>query len=113
SRLENILNTYEFSSKELTQAKKAIELIKKEKLSKYNNNLCIPQELFSANEERVLIITQVANDVLSKFGLASDFSTQDIINDALKENPNAKIYIKIHPDVLSGKKQSDFSIQDL
>ncbi|EAK0493962.1 capsular polysaccharide biosynthesis protein [Campylobacter lari] len=113
SKLENILNTYEFSTKELEQAKKAIELIKKEKLSKYNNNLCIPKELFSANEERVLIITQVANDASLKFGLADNFSTQDIINDAIKENPNAKIYIKIHPDVLSGKKQSDFDVQDL
>ncbi|MCR8709089.1 capsular polysaccharide biosynthesis protein [Campylobacter sp. RM5063] len=113
SKLENILNTYEFSSKELEQAKKAIELIKKEKLSKYNNNLCVPKELFNDNEERILIITQVANDASLKFGLARDFSTQDIINDAIKENPNAKIYIKIHPDVLSGKKQSDFNAQDL
>ncbi|QOR01490.1 capsular polysaccharide biosynthesis protein [Campylobacter sp. 2014D-0216] len=113
SKLENILNSYEFSTEELEQAKKAIELIKKEKLSKYNNNLCIPKELFSANEERVLIITQVANDASLKFGLASSFSTQDMINDAIKENPNAKVYIKIHPDVLSGKKQSDFDVQDL
>ncbi|ELF2320555.1 capsular polysaccharide biosynthesis protein [Campylobacter lari] len=113
SKLENILNTYEFSSEELEQAKKAIELIKKEKLSKYNNNLCLPKELFNANEERVLIITQVANDTSLKFGLADNFSTQDIINEAIKENPNAKIYIKIHPDVLSGKKQSDFDVQDL
>ncbi|WP_257396318.1 capsular polysaccharide biosynthesis protein [Campylobacter lari] len=113
SKLENILNTYEFSTEGLEQAKKAIELIKKEKLSKYNNNLCIPKELFGANEERVLIITQVANDASLKFGLADNFSTQDIINDAIKENPNAKIYIKIHPDVLSGKKQSDFDVQDL
>ncbi|WP_257929078.1 capsular assembly complex, KDO transferase KpsC (double domain) [Campylobacter lari] len=113
SKLENILNTYEFNSKELEQAKKAIELIKKEKLSKYNNNLCLPKELFNTNEERVLIITQVANDTSLKFGLADNFSTQDIINEAIKENPNAKIYIKIHPDVLSGKKQSDFNAQDL
>ncbi|EAK9857426.1 capsular polysaccharide biosynthesis protein [Campylobacter lari] len=113
SKLENILNTYEFSTEELEQAKKAIELIKKEKLSKYNNNFCVPKKLFSANEERVLIITQVANDASLKFGLADSFSTQDIINDAIKENPNAKIYIKIHPDVLSGKKQSDFNAQDL
>ncbi|MCV3410900.1 capsular polysaccharide biosynthesis protein [Campylobacter lari] len=113
SKLENILNTYEFSSKELEQAKKAIELIKKEKLSKYNNNLCVPKELFGSNEERVLIITQVANDASLKFGLAENFSTQDIINEAIKENPNAKIYIKIHPDVLSGKRQSDFDVQDL
>ncbi|HEA7781099.1 TPA: hypothetical protein SG961_001578 [Campylobacter coli] len=113
SKLENILNTHEFSFEELEQAKKAIELIKKEKLSKYNNNLHIPKELFSANEERVLIITQVANDASLKFGLADKFSTQEIINDAIKENPNAKIYIKIHPDVLSSKKQSDFNAQDL
>ncbi|MCR8677616.1 capsular polysaccharide biosynthesis protein [Campylobacter sp. S4:11] len=113
SKLENILNTYEFSTEELEQAKKAIELIKKEKLSKYNNNLCLPKELFNDNEERVLIITQVANDASLKFGLADSFLTQDIINDAIKENPNAKIYIKIHPDVLSGKKQSDFVVQDL
>ncbi|EAC2041850.1 capsular polysaccharide biosynthesis protein [Campylobacter jejuni] len=113
SKLENILNTYEFSSKELEQAKTAIGLIKKEKLSKYNNNLCLPKELFSGSEERVLIITQVANDASLKFGLADSFSTQDIINEAIKENPNAKIYIKIHPDVLSGKKQSDFNVQDL
>ncbi|MCV3345697.1 capsular polysaccharide biosynthesis protein [Campylobacter lari] len=113
SKLENILNTYEFSAEELEQAKKAIEFIKTEKLSKYNNNLCVPKELFSTNEERVLIITQVANDASLKFGLAGDFSTQDIINDAIKENPNAKVYIKIHPDVLSGKKQSDFNAQDL
>ncbi|HEA8265354.1 TPA: capsular polysaccharide biosynthesis protein [Campylobacter lari] len=113
SKLEKILNTYEFSSEELEQAKKAIELIKTEKLSKYNNNLCVPKELFNTNEERVLIITQVANDASLKFGLADSFSTQDIINDAIKENPNAKVYIKIHPDVLSGKKQSDFNAQDL
>ncbi|HEG2606835.1 capsular polysaccharide biosynthesis protein [Campylobacter sp. W0066.1] len=113
SKLENILNTYEFSAEELEQAKKAIELIKKEKLSKYNNNLCVPKELFNTNEERALIITQVANDASLKFGLADSFSTQDIINDAIKENPNAKVYIKIHPDVLSGKKQSDFNAQDL
>ncbi|HEC1793880.1 TPA: capsular polysaccharide biosynthesis protein [Campylobacter lari] len=113
SKLENILNTYEFSVEELGQAKKAIELIKKEKLSKYNNNLCVPKEFFKTNEERVLIITQVASDASLKFGLADNFSTQDIINDAIKENPNARIYIKIHPDVLSGKKQSDFNVQDL
>ncbi|MCV3430647.1 capsular polysaccharide biosynthesis protein [Campylobacter lari] len=113
SKLEKILNTYEFSTEELEQAKKAIGLIKKEKLSKYNNNLCVPKELFNTSEERVLIITQVANDASLKFGLAENFSTQDIINDAIKENPNAKIYIKIHPDVLSGKKQSDFDMQDL
>ncbi|HIC9226117.1 TPA: capsular polysaccharide biosynthesis protein, partial [Campylobacter jejuni] len=113
SKLENLLNTYEFKDEEVKQAKKAIELIKKYKISKYNNNLDIPDDYFQKDEKRVLIITQTANDASLEFGLAKDFKTVDMIKDAIKENPKSKIYIKIHPDVLSGKKQSDLDIISL
>lgn len=113
SKLENLLNTYEFKDEEIKQAKKAIELIKKYKISKYNNNLNIPDDYFQKDEKRVLIITQTANDASLEFGLAKDFKTVDMIKDAVKENPKSKIYIKIHPDVLSGKKQSDLDINSL
>ncbi|EGX8963972.1 capsular polysaccharide biosynthesis protein [Campylobacter jejuni] len=113
SKLENLLNTYEFKDEEINQAKKAIELIKKYKISKYNNNLDIPDDYFQKDEKRVLIITQTANDASLEFGLAKDFKTVDMIKDAVKENPKSKIYIKIHPDVLSGKKQSDLDINSL
>ncbi len=113
SKLENLLNTYEFKDEEIKQAKKVIELIKKYKISKYNNNLDIPDDYFQKDEKRVLIITQTANDASLEFGLAKDFKTVDMIKDAIKENPDSKIYIKIHPDVLSGKKQSDLDINSL
>ncbi|EOC4236676.1 capsular polysaccharide biosynthesis protein [Campylobacter jejuni] len=113
SKLENLLNTYEFKDEEIRQAKKAIELIKKYKISKYNNNLDIPDDYFQKDEKRVLIITQTANDASLEFGLAKDFKTLNMIKDAIKENPDSKIYIKIHPDVLSGKKQSDLDINSL
>ncbi|EDP5370004.1 capsular polysaccharide biosynthesis protein [Campylobacter jejuni] len=113
SKLENLLNTYEFKDEEIKQAKKAIELIKKYKISKYNNNLDIPDNYFQKDEKRVLIITQTANDASLEFGLAKDFKTLDMIKDAIKENPKSTIYIKIHPDVLSGKKQSDLDINSL
>ncbi|OEW13117.1 capsule biosynthesis protein [Campylobacter sp. BCW_6876] len=113
SKLENLLNTYEFKDEEIKQAKKAIELIKKYKISKYNNNLDIPDDYFEKDEKRVLIITQTANDASLEFGLAKGFKTVDMIKDAIKENPDSKIYIKIHPDVLSGKKQSDLDINSL
>ncbi|HED7555946.1 TPA: capsular polysaccharide biosynthesis protein [Campylobacter jejuni] len=113
SKLENLLNIYEFKDEEIKQAKKAIELIKKYKISKYNNNLDIPDDYFQKDEKRVLIITQTANDASLEFGLAKDFKTLDMIKDAIKENPKSKIYIKIHPDVLSGKKQSDLDINSL
>ncbi|EOH5125321.1 capsular polysaccharide biosynthesis protein [Campylobacter jejuni] len=113
SKLENLLNTCEFKDEEIKQAKKAIELIKKYKISKYNNNLDIPDDYFQKDEKRVLIITQTANDASLEFGLAKGFKTVDMIKDAIKENPDSKIYIKIHPDVLSGKKQSDLDINSL
>ncbi|EDP3565702.1 capsular polysaccharide biosynthesis protein [Campylobacter jejuni] len=113
SKLENLLNTCEFKDEEIKQTKKAIELIKKYKISKYNNNLDIPDNYFQKDEKRVLIITQTANDASLEFGLAKDFKTLDMIKDAIKENPKSTIYIKIHPDVLSGKKQSDLDINSL
>ncbi|HFS5113987.1 TPA: capsular polysaccharide biosynthesis protein [Campylobacter jejuni] len=113
SKLENLLNTYEIKDEEIKQAKKAIELIKKYKISKYNNNLDIPDDYFQKDEKRVLIITQTANDASLEFGLAKDFKTLDMIKDAIKENPKSKIYIKTHPDVLSGKKQSDLDLNSL
>ncbi|MBM0637574.1 capsular polysaccharide biosynthesis protein [Campylobacter sp. VicNov18] len=108
SKLENLLNTHQFKDEEIFQARKAIKLIKKHKITKYNNNLDVPSNYFPKNEQRILIITQTAEDASLEFGLAKEFSTLDMIKDAIKENPNSKIYVKIHPDVLSGKKQSDF-----
>ena len=34
-----------------------------------------------------------------------------MITAAIQENPEAKVYLKIHPDVLSGKKRSDIDIK--
>ncbi|PCM55993.1 capsule biosynthesis protein, partial [Campylobacter sp. BCW_8712] len=79
----------------------------------YNNNLDIPDDYFQKDEKKVLIIAQTGKDASLEFGLAKDFKTVDMIKDAIKENPDSKIYIKIHPDVLSGKKQSDLVINSL
>jgi len=38
-------------------------------------------------------------------------NTDEMITIALEENPNFKVYLKIHPDVLSGKKESDIDIE--
>lgn len=84
---------------------KSYRAYQKYKISKYNNNLDIPDNYFQKDEKRVLIITQTANDASLEFGLAKDFKTLDMIKDAIKENPKSTIYIKIHPDVLSGKNK--------
>ena len=115
SKLENLLNSYDFKSdvQLMKDAKEAIELIKQHHISKYNNALDIDADFFqNADEGRVLVIAQTAGDASLKYGMLEDFSTDEIINTAISENPDAKVYLKIHPDVLSGKKKSDIDIRE-
>jgi len=115
SRLENILNSYDFKSdKKLMQtSKEAIEKIVKYKISKYNNFKSIDLSFLKTPQKKVLIVAQTLNDSSLKYGLADRFSTKDIIGDVIRDNPNSKIYLKIHPDVLVGKKESDISLKDI
>lgn len=63
--------------------------------------------------KRVLIIAQSARDASLKYGFAERFSSQEMINDAINENPQAQIFLKIHPEAISGKKKSDIDINSL
>ena len=113
SKLENLLNGYDFASnaKLLQDAKKAMKLIVENNISKYNSSKDFPQNYFqNQNEKRVLVIAQTAGDASLKYGMLDDFTTDEMIDAALRENPDSKVYLKIHPDVLSGKKKSDIDI---
>jgi capsular polysaccharide export protein len=120
SKLEHILNTYNFAkdTKLMAEAKEAIKLIKKYNISKYNNasdidNNFVKKYNLNSNSKKILIITQTFGDASLKYGMLKEYTTDDIINTAIIENPDADIYIKIHPDVLSGKKKSDIDISKL
>jgi len=132
SRLENILNTYDFLADDnlMGTAREAIGLIRKHRISKYNNASDVPEGYFGdekgegdgsriksgmTSEEsgmtgRVLIIAQTAGDASLIYGLGDTYTTDQMIDTAITENPDAKIYLKIHPDVLTGKKRSDIDI---
>jgi len=116
SKLENILNTYDFSSdtKLMQTTAEAMHLIKKHHISKYNNAPIINVDFFKGDiNSKVLIIAQTAGDASLEYGLGNAFSTKQIIDDAIQENPKASVYIKIHPDVLSEKKRSDIGVKDI
>jgi len=118
SLLENILNTYDFVKDVvlMKQTEEAIKLIKKYEISKYNNAPQVQDTLLSElkkNTKNILIVAQTATDASLKYGLARDIKTTQIIEDAIRENPQSSVYIKIHPDVLSGKRKSDISQEDI
>jgi capsule polysaccharide export protein KpsC/LpsZ len=112
SRLEKILKEYDFKSdKELiNEAKKAIELIKWHKISKYNQSILYLPSYLKTSEKRVLIIAQTKGDLSLKYGLAEEFDSKEMVLDAIAENSDSQIYLKVHPDVLSGKKNSNIDI---
>ncbi|MCK4440856.1 MAG: hypothetical protein KAU90_02545 [Sulfurovaceae bacterium] len=115
SRLENILNSYDFKSdkKLMSIAKQAKQKIIDNKISKYNNFKKIDLSYLDNSKEKVLIVAQTAGDSSLEYGLCNKFTTKDIIDDAINDNPNAEVYIKIHPDVLAGKKESDINPKDI
>ncbi len=116
STLENILNTYDFQSdtKLMKEVSTAIELIKKYHISKYNNAPDVSKNFFNEDtKSKILIIAQTEGDASLIYGLGEKFNTLQMIQDALSQNPSSSIYIKIHPDALSGKKSSDIQPNDI
>lgn len=98
SRVENILNSdWQMTDEELSRAKELINVIRKEKLSKYN---CQPLGIkwMPSSKNRILVIDQVYGDKSIEFGFANDESTfREMLTAAIEDNPGADIYIKVHP----------------
>ena len=116
SKLENILNTYDFNADAtlLQTARDAMALMRDYHISKYNNAPHISDDFFQHDTKpKVLIIAQTAGDSSLEYGLADTFTTKQMIDDAIKDNPHSSVYLKIHPDVLSGKKSSDISLEEI
>ena len=112
SKLENLLNSYDFSSGDALMKKttEAILLIKNHKISKYNHaTLSLPSYLQTA-KKKLLIVAQTAGDASLKYGLAEQFSLQQMLQIAIEENRESEIYLKVHLDVLAGKKRSNIEI---
>lgn len=105
SRLENILNTYDFDDEILTQAQQLYEKILCSKISKYNNathkNLNFP-----CNKIKILVPGQVETDASIKYG-STNMTNLMLLEEVKKNNPNAYIIYKPHPDVLSGNRKGD------
>ncbi len=112
SRLENLLNSETDALtdlKLLQRAEQCMDKIRHHQLSKYNNSpveeFVLPPSSFRGD---VLVVDQTANDMSILTGMMHPDGFQGMLNAALEENPNARIIVKIHPDVISGKKAANF-----
>lgn len=51
------------------------------------------------------MIDQTFGDMAVKYGQADAHSFQAMLQSAVAENPDAEIWVKTHPDVISGKEK--------
>jgi capsular polysaccharide export protein len=87
-----------------------LERLKQLKLSKYNAGPeRTPEQLgLGGRSRRVLVVDQVHGDAAIPGAFADAASFSDMLAAALDENPNAEVVLKLHPEVLSGRRGGYF-----
>lgn len=101
SRIEQKLNSnYEYSESELDRAQNCIDFILKNYISKYNNQPVKKINFGKKDKKKILIVDQAINDFSITLGGCSEETFLTMLRDAMTENPNADILIKVHPDMI-------------
>ncbi|EGZ51227.1 capsular polysaccharide biosynthesis protein [Neisseria wadsworthii] len=109
SRLERLaLDSVGFSADTLALAERAMGLVVQYELSKYNHAPAFsdrPHQKCLSENEIVLVLDQTFGDMAVQYGGADEDTFRRMLEAAVNENPDAQVWVKTHPDVLSGKKK--------
>jgi capsular polysaccharide export protein len=104
SDLEYLLENHNFSDGLLQRARKVREAVVASKFSKYNHLEHHEIRIDRGKYSKVILVTgQVEDDMSIKFG-AFGLNNSDLLEMVKKNNPEAYIIYKPHPDVLSGNR---------
>lgn len=110
SLLENLLNERKFDKNSLIESEKILKIVLDNNISKFNYQPNADTSIFKGKRsKRVLVIDQTYNDLSVVLGLANKESFLNMLKEAKRENQDADIYVKIHPDVIYGKKKGYLS----
>ncbi|EGQ8390578.1 capsular polysaccharide biosynthesis protein [Vibrio cholerae] len=104
SRLEQlIIENSELACDAMERSRRCISAIRDYRLSKYNQNRSDPQ--LRAAAPKVLVIDQTQGDA-SVVGAKADQNTfVQMLRSAVEAHPDDTIWVKVHPDVVYGKKK--------
>jgi capsular polysaccharide export protein len=106
SRLENLLQSAEFSSEELARAARLRQRIVDSRISKYNLPGAAKLEPRAHPGQRILFVPgQVADDASVRLGAPGVSDNLSLLQAVRTANPDAFIVYKPHPDVLSGNRR--------
>ena len=105
SKLEQLISSSEMVSgdERYIKARRCIEVIRQHRLSKYNS--AYQDSDVQAAKPKVLVVDQTQGDA-SVMGAQADSNTFiAMLQKALNSHPNDTIWVKVHPDVVAGKKK--------
>ncbi|MCW4151740.1 capsular polysaccharide biosynthesis protein [Halomonas sp. 18H] len=103
SELEQLIQAADdFPAEELERARRGMQRLRELRLSKYNH--APDRTLFADQRPRVLVVDQTAGDASIEGALATAEDFQCMLDRARSEHPEAEILVKVHPDVIAGKK---------
>ena len=109
SQIEQLLESGIYSDELLRQAARALDVLRTERLTKYNVGGDVPPGTFPVGVRRVLVVDQTAGDASIAGSLADAGAFTQMLDAAVAEFPDAEVWIKTHPDVLAGRRKSCLS----
>lgn len=106
SRLELLLNDKKLiiTDEQKQRARKCIERIIETHLTKYNHQPIFEPEIGRKGVKKVLVVDQSYGDMSILKGWGSDETFERMLECAIKENPDADIIVKTHPDTMTGNR---------
>ncbi len=106
SDLSALLHTLRLTDAEKFRTQLIIKTITEYGISKYNQEKSVSAETLNAIEpDSVVIIDQTAGDASITGALAEADDFFQMVEHAINHQPSQHLYLKVHPDVLLGKKQ--------
>ncbi|MGA0610320.1 capsular polysaccharide biosynthesis protein [Caldimonas sp. KR1-144] len=105
SRLERAI-ARSHSSADTARAEALAAAWRHGRLSKYNHAREVPAPV---DGPFVLVVDQTFGDASIALGLASESSFPRMLEAALDEHPGVPVVLKVHPDVIAGRKRAHFA----
>jgi len=108
SRLEALVSAA-VADHDAAHAAALMQLWREHRVSKYNHAPETSAALPGIEPDMVLVVDQTAGDASLQYGMADARDFARMLEAALDEHPDARILLKVHPDVIAGHKQGHFS----
>ncbi|WP_322062755.1 capsular polysaccharide biosynthesis protein [Paraburkholderia sp. J63] len=109
SRLEYLI-AQSLREDQVERARALVKAWRDGRVSKYNHSRDLDRAL---PDDCVLVVDQTRGDASVSCGLADVASFERMLKAALREHPRSIVLLKVHPDVVAGRKQGHYDLDAL